>query len=196
MQRGQPPPLLPLLRSRLQADILALVLLNPDREWTLTELATHVGAAVSSAQREVDRAEQTGVLASRRLGAARLVKAARSPLTGPLTELLLKSFGPRQVIAEELAGIEGIGEAYIFGSWAARYAGEEGRPPADIDVLVLGAPDRDALYDAAQRARRSLAREVSVTIRSLDWWRTGHDGFRTQLTARPMVPVIEPENEP
>lgn len=194
MQRGQPPPLLPLLRSRLQADILTLILLNPGREWTLTELATRVGAAVSSAQREVDRAEQTGVVASRRLGTARLVKAARSPLTGPLTELLLRSFGPRQVIAEEIAGIEGIDAAYIFGSWAARYAGEEGRPPADIDVLVLGTPDRDAVYDAAQRASERLAREVNLTIRSTDWWRSGHDGFHTQLTQRPMVPVIEPEN--
>jgi predicted nucleotidyltransferase len=194
MQRGQPPPLLPLLRSRLQADILTLILLNPEREWTLTELATRVGAAVSSAQREVERAEQTGVVASRRLGTARLVKAARSPLTGPLTELLLRSFGPRQVIAEEIAGIEGIDAAYIFGSWAARYAGEEGRPPADIDVLVLGTPDRDAVYDAAQRASERLAREVNLTIRSTDWWRSGHDGFRTQLTQRPMVPVIEPEN--
>jgi predicted nucleotidyltransferase len=98
------------------------------------------------------------------------------------------------VIAEELAGIEGIDAAYIFGSWAARYAGEEGRPPADIDLLVLGVPDRDALYDAAQRASERLAREVNLTIRSPDWWRSGHDGFRTQLTQRPIVPVIEPEN--
>jgi len=36
-------------------------------------------------------------------GNARLVTAAPSPLTGPLTELLLRSFGPRQVLAEELA---------------------------------------------------------------------------------------------
>src|SRR5579859_7227054 len=38
MQRGEPPPLLPLLRSRLQADLLTLVLLNPGKEWTLSEL--------------------------------------------------------------------------------------------------------------------------------------------------------------
>ena len=194
MQKGQPPPLLPLLRSRLQADILTLILLNPDREWTLTELAGRVSASVSSAQREVDRAEQAGVVASRRLGTARLVKAAQSPLTGPLTDLLLRSFGPRQVIAEELAEVEGIDAAYIFGSWAARYAGEQGRPPADIDVLVLGAPDRDELYDAAQRASGRLAREVSLTIRSPDWWRSGEDGFRTQLAQRPIVPVVEPES--
>ena len=92
--------------------------------------------------------------------------AAESPLTGPLTELLLRSFGPRQVVAEEFAELGGIEAAYLFGSWAARYAGLRGRAPADIDVLVIGAPDRDDLDEAAQRAGSRLAREVNVTIRS------------------------------
>lgn len=190
MQRTDPPPLLPLLRSRLQADLLTLVLLAPGREWTLSELAARVGASVSSAQREVVRAEQTGVIASRRVGRTRLVAAANSPLTGPLTELLLRSFGPRQVLAEELAAVDGIEAAYLFGSWAARYAGQEGRPPADLDVLVIGKPDRDALDDAAQRAGERVAREVNVTIRSPQWWREGTDGFHAEITRRPIVPVL------
>jgi predicted nucleotidyltransferase len=193
MQRGQPPPLLPLLRSRLQADLLTLVLLNPGKEWTLSELASRIRSTVSSVQREVVRAEQTGVLASRRIGNTRLVTAARSPLTGPLTELLLRSFGPLQVLAEELADVEGIEDAYIFGSWAARYGGESGRPPADLDVLVIGEPDRDALDEAAQRAGERLAREVNVTIRSARWWRTGDDGFHTEINRRPLVPIYGEE---
>jgi predicted nucleotidyltransferase len=189
MQRTGPPPLLPLLRSRLQAEMLTLVLLTPEREWTLSELAPRVGSAVSSVQREVVRAEQAGVMTSRRVGNTRLVKATRSPLTAPLTELLLRSFGPRQVLAEEFSGVPGIESAYLFGSWAARYAGQKGRPPADLDVLVIGAPDRDALDDAAQRAGSRLAREVNVTIRSADWWRSGDDGFRSEIKQRPIVPI-------
>jgi predicted nucleotidyltransferase len=189
MQRGEPPPLLPLLRSRLQADLLTLVLLNPGKEWTLSELASRIQSTVSSAQREVARAERAGVITSRRVGNARLVTAARSPLTGPLTELLLRSFGPRQVLAEELADVAGIEDAYIFGSWAARYAGQQGRPPADIDVLVIGTPDRDSLDEAAQRASARLDREVNVTIRSAQWWRAGGDGFHAEINRRPLVPV-------
>lgn len=193
MQRSSPPPLLPLLRSRLQAETLTIVLLNPGQEWTLTELASRTGASVSSVQREITRAEQTGVVSSRRLGSARLVKAADSPLTVPLTELLLRSFGPRQVLAEELQGVEGVERAYLFGSWAARYTGEGGRPPADLDVLVIGAPDRDDLDDAAQRAEGRLAREVNVTIRSPAWWREGTDGFHADVTRRPLVAVFDEE---
>jgi predicted nucleotidyltransferase len=189
MQKSGPPPLLPLLRSRLQAEVLTLVLLSPEQEWTLTELASRVGSAVSSVQREVVRAEQAGVMASRRVGKTRLVRAARSPLTGPLTELLLRSFGPRQVLAEELSEVPGVESAYLFGSWAARYAGQEGRPPADLDVLVIGSPDRDALDDAAQRAGVRLAREVNVTVRSPGWWRSGDDGFRSDIQRRPLVQI-------
>lgn len=194
MQRAAPPPLLPLLRSRLQAEVLTLAMLNPGREWSLTELASRVGASVSSVQREITRAEEAGVVSSRRLGNVRLVKAADSPLTPSLTELLLRSFGPRQVMAEELQGVEGIDRAFLFGSWAARYEGETGRPPADLDVLVIGAPDRDELDDAAQRAESRLAREVNVTIRSPAWWREGSDGFHADVTRRPLVPVLSAED--
>lgn len=189
--QAKPPPLLPLLRSRLQADLLTLILLQPEREWTLTELAERVGGSVATAQREVTRAEQAGVVISRRLGNARLVRANRSPLTEPLTELLLRSFGPRQILAEEFGRVSGVDAAYVFGSWAARYRGHEGRSPRDIDVMVIGRPDRDALDEAAQRAAARLAREVNVTIRSADWWARGDDAFHRQLTASPMVQITE-----
>jgi predicted nucleotidyltransferase len=184
------PPLLPLLRSRLQAELLTLVLLAPDREWSLTQLAARTGASLSSAQREMARAEEAGVVSSRRLGNTRLVTAADSPLTAPLTELLVRSFGPRQVVAEDFAGLAGVEEVFLFGSWAARYAGEPGRAPADIDVLVVGYPDRDELDEAAQRAGSRLATEVNVTVRSPQWWQDGGDGFHAEVTRRPLIRVL------
>ncbi|MGH8825405.1 MAG: ArsR family transcriptional regulator [Jiangellaceae bacterium] len=170
------------------------MLLSPDREWTLTELAQQAGTSVATAQREMARAEQAGLVSTRRIGNARLVRAATSPLTEPMTELLLRSFGPRQVLAEEMAGMPGIEQILLFGSWAARYTGQRGRQPADIDVLVIGTPDRDDLDDAAQRASSRLAREVNVTIRSADWWRNGADGFHVEIKSRPLVPVLGPES--
>ena len=55
----------------MQAEVLTLVLLNPQQEWSLTELASRAGVSVSSVQREITRAEQAGVVASRRLGNVR-----------------------------------------------------------------------------------------------------------------------------
>ncbi len=51
--------------------------------------------------------------------------------------------GPADVVTgrDEFAGLEGVVQVVIFGSWAARYEGERGLPPNDVDVLVVGAPD-------------------------------------------------------
>ena len=190
MQQGGSP-LVPLLRSRIQAEILSLVLLNPEREWSLTELAKQVAASVATVQREIQRAQEAGVVQSRKVGNTRLVRAdADGPLTEPLAELLLRSLGPKQVLAELLAPVHGVEVAQLFGSWAARYAGERGRAPHDIDVLVIGAPDRNKLDDAVAEAERRLARPVQVTIRSRAWWNEGDDAFRKEIAKRPLVELI------
>ena len=58
---------------------------------------------------------------------------------------------------------------------------------------MIGAPDRDELDDAAQRAAHRLAREVNVTIRSPAWWREGTDGFHADVTRRPLIPLFSGE---
>ena len=96
------------------------------------------------------RAEQAGLVTSRKLGNTRLVRAnTESPYYGGLAEVLTRAFGVPAVIAEALAPVRGISAAYLYGSWAARHDGQTGpRPVGDIDVLILGEPDRDQLYEA------------------------------------------------
>ncbi|MGP3960560.1 winged helix-turn-helix domain-containing protein [Nonomuraea sp. 3N208] len=65
--RSEPPPLLP-IRSRHQADLLTLLYLQPDREFTLTELAQRVGVPLTTMQREVGRLLEADLLSSRRVG--------------------------------------------------------------------------------------------------------------------------------
>ena len=190
-----PNPLLTLLRSRAQAEVLWAVLLDPNREWSLTELALLVGASVATVQREIQRAEEAGVVCSRRLGNTRLVRSdPEGVLTAPLAELLLGSFGPKPLLAEVLRDVPGIDAAYLFGSWAARYAGDRGPAPRDIDVLVVGQPDRDALDEVIGSAERRLARPVQVTIRRRSWWNKGDDSFRKEIARRPLVELIGSEH--
>src|SRR6266566_2131123 len=54
--RSGPPPLLPLLRSRVQGNLLALLYLHPDRDHSLTEAAALVGASVKTVHTEASRA--------------------------------------------------------------------------------------------------------------------------------------------
>jgi hypothetical protein len=184
------PSLLPVLRSRGQAEILCAVLTNPNREWTLSELAKVSGQSLPTVQREIERAEAAALVESRRLGRQRLVKAGPSPIAIMLANLLLMSYGPRFVIAEEFAGIKGIVHLFIFGSWAARYEGVEGFPPQDIDVLVIGNVDYSEVTNASIAASKKLQIDVNPSIQSHTWWKnkTG-SGFRKEIDRRPIVEI-------
>ncbi|MGW5747957.1 ArsR family transcriptional regulator [Amycolatopsis sp. NPDC003861] len=186
------PSLLPLLRSRMQGELLALVLLHPEREYSITELARAFGVSATTVLREVERLVGGGILEDRRVGRSRLVKARTdTPLYRPLSDVIAVTFGPLPLLAEALSGLAGVREAYIYGSWAARYSGEAGPPPGDVDVLVVGSPDPDALFDLAEGVSRRLDREVNVHRISPESWaaESSTDPFLTSVRERPLVPL-------
>ena len=189
VDRRAAPPLLPILRSQQQGEILALLLGDPDLELSLTEISRRTGAPHPSVYREVQRAEQAGLVTSRKVGNTRLVRAnTHSPYYAGLADILTRAFGVPAVLAEALRHIQGVGEAYIYGSWAARREGQAGqRPVADIDVLILGAPNRDQLYAALSAAENRLGRPVQATVREAGWLNSGSGSFHESVTSRPML---------
>jgi len=189
VDRQPTPALLPILRSQQQGEILALLLGDPDLELSLTEIAGRVGAPHPSVYREVQRAEQAGLVTSRKVGNTRLVRAnTASPYYAGLSEVLTRAFGVPTVLAEALRDVSGIIAAYIYGSWAARREGQTGqRPVGDIDVLVLGEPDRDRLYATLSAAEQRLGRPVQATIRDRDWLKSGSGAFHDTITSRPLL---------
>jgi DNA-binding transcriptional ArsR family regulator len=160
----------------------SLLLGDPELELSLTEIATHLGAPHPSVHREIQRAEQAGLVTSRKVGNTRLVRAnTGSPYYAGLADVLTRAFGVPAVLADALRDIGGITAAYIYGSWAARHEGQPGqRPVGDIDVLVLGAPDRDQLYAALSAAERRLGRPVQATIRDRAWLESGTGEWRAR----------------
>jgi predicted nucleotidyltransferase len=193
--RTDAPPLLPILRSQLQGELLAAVLLT-DREHSVSELATMLRAPVPTVAREVARLVGAGLFASRRVGTARLVSAGRtSPLAGPLTELIARSFGPAAVLAREFTSVADVDRIEIFGSWAARFRGEPGPPPGDVDVLVVGSPDPDDVHDATDRAEQALGREVNVVVVERDRWKTSKDAFLKHTRSAPRVAVLAADTD-
>jgi predicted nucleotidyltransferase len=163
--------LLPLLRSRVQGALLALLFLHPADEYSLTEAAKLVETSVKSVHQEADRLVAAGFVQERRQGNLRLIRAATDTVVArPLTDLLAVTYGPLPVITDALRGVPGIEEALIFGSWAARYAGRPGPIPADVDVLVVGSADPDELDAAALDASRRLHRAVNIQrVRTAAW---------------------------
>ena len=188
--------LLPLLRSQTQADLLALLFLNPEKEFSMTDAARLIGVSVPGVHHEVVRLVKAGYIHDRREGNSRLVSAPTNSLIfKPLSDLLAVTHGPLPVLTNELAKVEGIESAFIYGSWAARYSGNGGPIPADIDVLVVGHPDLDDLQSAADRAEKVLHREVNIRRVSAPVWKKSEDGFLKTVQSQPLVPILLSKNE-
>ena len=192
--RSAAPALLPVFRSKLQAEILAALLLNPEREYSLTDLAQRFDAPLSTVHGEVRRLTEAGLLRRRNVGRSAMVQAnPNNRLVEPLAEVLFLSWGPLQVVADEFSSLDGAERVLIFGSWAARYLQRPGPPPGDVDVLVVGGPTRESVYDAADRAERRLGMPVNPVIRAADAWRDAVDPLIQQIQSGPLVVVLVPD---
>jgi hypothetical protein len=185
------PSLAPILRSDVQGRLLARLFAAPSTAHSLSDLVEWTGSSMPTVQREVGRAEAAGIVTTEKVGPTRLVHANPThPLYTPLSQVILATYGPPAVIAREFGDVAGADAVVLFGSWAARYLGQPGRAPNDIDVLVIGSPDRDAVDDAAERAERSLRLPVQATVRSRAHWSADRDSFITEVKSRPMVVVL------
>ena len=171
--RTEVPSLLPLFRSDMQVRLLALVLLQPERHWTLQGLAEALDAPPSSVHRELARAEAAGAI--RRDTEARpyrFTAATDDAAYEPLADLLRRTVGVESQLRTSLDRPD-VQAAVIYGSWASGAR----RPDSDIDVLVIG--------DAKLAELRRLVRPIgNATGRTIDLTLLGDDEFRRLLAER------------
>jgi uncharacterized protein len=158
--RTSAPALLPLFRSEMQIRMLALLLLQPERSWTLQELTRILQAPASSVHRELGRAESAGIV--RRDATARphrFLAATDDPLHDPLATLLRRSVGVEEQLRAALASPDVL-VAVIYGSWVSGSR----RPDSDIDVLVVGDADLRELRRRVRPVGKAAGRTVDVTV--------------------------------
>lgn len=184
--------LTPFVRSDAVGAILAESLSHPDREFSLAELGRRTGVSSPVVHREVGRLVESGILRDRHEGRNRLVRADdEHPLFRPMREIVDATYGPVPVLREQFDGVEGIERVLIYGSWAARRAGEAGEFPNDIDVLVLGSAPRRVLVAIASEVGERLDVPVNVTRLSIEEWETDDPTpFVATLRSRPTFDVM------
>ena len=93
------------------------------------------------------------------------------------------------ILGEELARVDGIESALLYGSFAARLLGDAGPAPHDIDVMVLGEPDVDAVYEACTRVEAAVHRPVNPTILTPEEF-AASSAFSDNVRSGPAVAVI------
>ena len=165
---------LPIFRSPEQERLLGELFVFSDSPISLSELADRAGTSLGGAHKEVERLEAAGLVTSTVAGRNRLIEAERSsPVYLELRGLLLKTLGPEPLLRTALANVDGIQEAFIYGSWADPAE----RSPADIDVLVVGDANIGVVYDAAAAVETEVGRPVNVTVRSPSEWAEADGAF-------------------
>jgi len=175
--------LLDALLPRTRQNILATLLLSPERRWYLSDLAQHLKVTPSSLQRELASLSEAGVLC-READGNRVYYQANSAfsLLPELQSLFAKTVGLADQIRDTLEPFwEGIDLAFIYGSVARG----ERMAQSDVDVLVVGSVGMADLALPLRELEQALQIPVNVThftrAEFQDKWRQENHFLRTIL---------------
>lgn len=146
--------------SRPLVRIVRYFALRPGARAGLRQLQRALGLGSASAQRDLKRLTDIGVL--RRYELAKGVRfgiVEDAPLWGALRTLIGEASAPETLLREALREVPKLDAAFVFGSTAAGTA----RPSSDVDLFVVTDDDDPRqLYRAINEAGLLIGREVNT----------------------------------
>ena len=149
------------LRSKARQRLLAYFFTNPTARHHLRDLAERLSIDPANLSKELRRLEHEGLFGSEVSGRQKYFHLNRAyPLFQEIRGIVTKTVGAVPLMAQSLGKIEGIEEAYLYGSFARN----QQDAASDIDVLVIGTPRDGALAEAARKLERQLGRDISYTV--------------------------------
>jgi DNA-binding transcriptional ArsR family regulator len=182
------PELIPIFRSETQARLLAEVFFGLPASGS--ELARRLGLPQPTVARELARLADAGIVTMEEIGRAKVVRPADAPYTDALRQLAAYAAGVPHIVRDEFIDVADIDEVFIHGSWAARFHGEPGPPPDDLDLVVVSS-SQTRFTLAEHRAAIEAATGLTVDQMVLP---PGHD--RLAALREGSVPVMARDENP
>jgi predicted nucleotidyltransferase len=184
------PGLLPLFRSELQLRLLALFLSGPGKDWTARALREQLDVPSASVHRELHRLLRAGLVDRESIGRTfRYRVAPDSPLYEPLRQLIELTVGLEAELRSELTEFPGIHAAVIHGSWVEPRVS----PTSDVDVLVIGDIDYQALRSRIREIERRVGRRIDLLAYRPEEFRDlvqSGSGLAQGVLAGPTKPLV------
>jgi len=150
------------LISKTKRKILALLFLNPERQFYLREIMRHTGVSQGTLHRELKPLVRDAIIVTEIRGKQVFYSVNRdSPIYSELRSIVLKTFGVADALVEALKPFRRkIRFAAIYGSLA------EGKDTArsDVDVIIVGSVKLLEIAATLEKAERSLGREINPTV--------------------------------
>ncbi len=149
-----------LITSKTRIKLLMKFFLNSATTSYLRDLATEFGESTNAIRLELNHLEEAGLLQSRTEKNKKVFQANRGhPLYCDIHRLLLKHTGIDQVIENVVAGIGGLQQAYVTGSFSC------GRDSRVIELLLVGHTiDEQYLGELIEKVKPLIKREIRYKI--------------------------------
>lgn len=174
-----------LLFGNYRGSVLGLLLLHPDQDYHVREIARLTATSAGTLHKELDKLAQAGLLLREKVGNQLRYRANQhNPIFSELASIFRKTSGLADVVREGLLPLkEQINAALIFGSVAR---GEE-HPGSDVDVLLIGSLGFADAVRALHPLQSHLQREINPVVMSLPEWqgkRASGDGFVLDILSK------------
>lgn len=184
-------PLASLLFKDYRRRVLGLLLLHPDKQYHVREIARLTGTVAGTLHKELTRLAETGVLVKETSGNQVYYRADRTcPVFEELASILRKTSGLVDVLADALAPLaEKISAAFVYGSVAR---GKE-TAGSDIDIILISDLEFSEVVAALYPAQEVLGREISPKVYSQKEWQNmikKRDVFIKEVMAGPNLFII------
>ena len=180
-----------LFPNQYRRKVLGLLLMRPDQQIHLRELARVIGAAPGTLKKELDALCEAGLLRAERVGnQVRFCANTAHPVFPELQALIRKTIGLVDALRLSLAPLAGrIDAAFIFGSMAS---GTESAG-SDIDLMVVGDAGFAEIVDATYAAQATLGREINPKVMSASEWqakKAESNAFLQDVLNKPRIMLI------
>jgi len=152
------------LRSKVAIKLLNYFFLNPSAEHYINELARILELDPKNTEAKLKEFEEAGFFKSEFRGKQRYFFLAKNnPILEHYKQIFLKTYGIEKRLQNTLKSVEGLKEAYMFGSYAANKMDSS----SDIDILAVGSHSVLDLQRLIVKLQKDSGREFNVTNFSL-----------------------------
>lgn len=153
------------LFGRTRGAVLSILYGHVGKGFYLRQLARLTNIALGPVQREIRQLVEAGLVSKKTIGTQTLYSAnLDSPVFREIKGLVTKTVGMHDVVAEALSSLrDEINLAFVYGSVAR----SSEREHSDVDVMVVGNVDFDAIVEKLRDAEKTLNREINPTVYSI-----------------------------
>lgn len=145
-----------LFSSSIRADLLALLLNNPEERFYVREMATLLRKNPSGVKRELDNLEKMGIVTSKKVANLKYFQAEKkSPLFSELKSLIAKSLGASGALKAALKN-SGAKIAFIYGPYT------ESEDEGTVDLFIVGSPSLS--LEGFKDIEEKFGKKINTTV--------------------------------